>query len=361
MSENQPDVTTYTTEAIAERLRNVDTLFRRPEGQRKLVYLDQSTLSSLALDADHSELLALLDQAVRAEQIVCVGAPEHEDESLAAPQRGAIQKMRRTLSMGIEFLGWQEILWNEARWIAAEFVDETPDPPGWEEAFYKDPQSPRDSLYPGGFQVSVDMGTPEWRVESVENQKNLELTLDSMYEIDRAKGWSFETLSAAFFNDMVNIHMRPMFDYATYAEMFMKAGDAAFGDPFNVTEENLKQLDLLLDLKLMKERSEQLIADFPRVKNDPLGYKLCLAGSPMIAIPALLRAAIVSTPGRKAKRGDGFDIKHLANALSRCDFATCDGGMAQLCRNFKIVPSGCQLFSFRERHELMAALESAIG
>lgn len=353
--------TEYSTATISANLKDIDVLRRRPVGERKLVYLDQSTLSSLALDANHSDLMKFLDQAVRTERIVCVGAPEHEDESLVAPDRDAIQKVRRTLSMGIDFLGWQEILWEEVRAIASEFTGASRIAPDWREAFRMDPQTPREKLYPGGMQVSVDMGVPDWRTDSVEKQKELELTLDKMYEIDRAKGWSFETLSAAFFNDMVNIHLRPLFEWKTYSDMFLELGDQVYGgDPMVVTDEDMNRIHRLMDLQEMRRKVEYLVESYPAIADDIMGFKLALTRSPMIAFPALLRSGIISTPRRKAKRGDGFDIKHLTNALSRCDFVTCDAGMAQLCKNFKLVPAGCKVFSYREHAELMSAIEEAV-
>lgn len=359
-SEQHPR-TEYSTQTISASLKDIDALRRRPAGDRKLVYLDQSTLSSLALDDDHSELMKFLDQAVRTERIVCLGAPEHEDESLVAPDRDAIQKVRRTLSMGIGFLGWQEILWKEVRAIAGEFVAGAPVVPDWREAFRKDPQTPRGKLYPGGMQVSVDMGVPDWRVDSVAKQKELELTLDKPYEVDRAKGWSFETLAAAFFNDMVNIHLRPLFDWKTYSDMFLDLGDQVFeGDPTVVTDEDMNKIHRLMDLQEMRRNVDYLFESYPGIANDIMGFKLALTRSPMIAFPALLRSGIVATPRRKAKRGDGFDIKHLTNALSRCDFVTCDAGMAQLCKNFKLVPAGCQVFSYREQQALVAAIADAV-
>lgn len=353
--------TEYSTATISASLKDIDALRRRPDGDRRLVYLDQCTLSSLALDADHSDLMQFLDDAVRAERIVCVGAPEHEDETLVAPDRDAIQKVRRTLSMGIDFRGWHEILWNEVRAIAGEVTGGARIVPDSQEAFRKDPQTPREKLFPGGMQVSVDMGVPDWRVDSVEKQKELELTLDEMYEIDRAKGWSFEMLSAAFFNDIVNIHLRPLFDWKTYSEMFLELGDKFdAADPTVVTDDDMARIDRLLDLQLMRRNVESLVGSYPGITDDILGFKLALTRSPMIAFPALLRSAIISTPKRKAKRGDGFDIKHLTNALSRCDFVTCDAGMAQLCKNFKLVPSGCEVFSYREHADLMSVIEKTM-
>lgn len=300
-----------------------------------------------------------LEQAVRTERIVCVDAPEHEDESLVAKDREDILAARRTLSMGIDFRGWQETLWSEAHAIAAEFVGGSLIDLTWKEGFRKDPQSPREKLYPGGFQVNVDMGIPDWRVESVVNQKRLESNFDDHYAADRAKGWAHEKLLSGLFNDMVDIHMRPLFDPKGYQEMFLKLGDQIEAeDP--TSEKAMKLMDQLLDLQLMRQRCEDLHQLYPGIAKDILGFKLALTRAPTIAYPAIFRTALIETPNRKSKPGDGFDIKHLTNGLSRCDFVTCDGGMAQLCKNNNLVPAGCQLFSYRDHGALLSAIESAV-
>lgn len=361
----------YSIESISTALTDLSSMRRRPPGEKVLVYLDQNTYSSLARSRDespkpedraHRPLMDFLEEGVRADRITCIDAPEHADESLVAADRDAFRDTRRLLSMGVGFKGWDEILWEEVYSIAAEFSGEQSRSIDWHEAFYADPHAAREVYFPGGLQVSVDMGVADWQVESVQNQKELEATLEELYEIDRAKGWSHEQMISVMFNDIANIHLRWLFDRQGFGDQLLALDDrmqATPFDPLEPGEEQMKLGDRFMDMAVMRTRCAELVERYPAIANDLPGFKLLLTRSPMIALPALLRSAIIEMPGRKPNSGDGYDIKHLTNGLSRCDFVTGDAGMTQLCRNAKLIPDGCQLFNYREHPELLKALEVA--
>jgi hypothetical protein len=81
---------------------------------------------------------------------------------------------------------------------------------------------------------------------------------------------------------------------------------------------------------------------------------------PMLAYPALMFAALAVSPNRKARPSDRYDVSHLTKGLSRCDIVTTDRGMAHICRERKLVPSGVKLFSSAELDDLDAHLRSLI-
>lgn len=60
-------------------------------------------------------------------------------------------------------------------------------------------------------------------------------------------------------------------------------------------------------------------------------------------------------------RGDGYDIEHLTRGLSRCDIMTADSSVTQLARDFRLIPTGCSLFSVRERDLLAERIAEAVG
>lgn len=366
-------VTEYAVSTISAALTSVDDMRRRPPGDRVLVYLDQNSYSSLARSRDegataedraHRPLMDLLEEGVRSDQITCIDAPEHADESLISVDRDGLLETRQLLSMGVGFKGADEIMWEEIHWLAAMFTGEAPRSIKWEESFFGDPHASRDSHFLGGLQVGVDMGVADWHMEEVKRQKELEAEFESLYEADRAKGWSHEKLVAAMYDSFANIHLRKLFDPRGFEGQLLALGDrleAAGADPFESTEEQQQLMNQFTEMAIMRGRCEHLKQRYPCIERDLPGFKLALTRSPMIALPALLRTAIVELPKRKPKPGDGYDIRHLTNGLSRCDFVTCDAGMAQLCRGANVVPSECQLFSYREHAELHIALEKAIS
>lgn len=108
-------------------------------------------------------------------------------------------------------------------------------------------------------------------------------------------------------------------------------------------------------------QTKWLIDRFPalRQRSEEFATSDELRQVPSIAYPAILRAGLAALPRRRVKPGDGYDIAHLTQGLSRCDVVTADSGMAQLCRDRTLVPSSCRLLSYRELEQLPAVIEES--
>ena len=109
--------------------------------------------------------------------------------------------------------------------------------------------------------------------------------------------------------------------------------------------------------------AERVLAQFPALRDRGKEFAVSdqLRHMPALRYPALFRAALATMPGRRGQPGDGYDIAHLTRGLSRCDIVTADKGMTQILRERRIVPIGCQLFSFREVAALHCAIEAALS
>jgi hypothetical protein len=127
-----------------------NALWRRPPGDRVLVYLDHSTLSELARDEkpEFGELRRLLERAVESGRLICPYSPQHRDEAvLARPDTyDLIDKLGDVPAMGIEFLDRELMEWHEIYAAARAFLREEPRPL-WKEAFREDPHTPREELF----------------------------------------------------------------------------------------------------------------------------------------------------------------------------------------------------------------------
>src|SRR5687768_8108910 len=128
---------------------SVEALRRHPPGEKLLLYLDQSTLSALVRDADYQPLRELLKAGVENDRWICLVSLEHVDETLLARPElwDVIDRLADELSMGIQFLARDEIERRELVSAAAEFLGEPPVWEHWEEAFRRDPHTPRDELF----------------------------------------------------------------------------------------------------------------------------------------------------------------------------------------------------------------------
>jgi len=108
---------------------------------------------------------------------------------------------------------------------------------------------------------------------------------------------------------------------------------------------------------------ERLVERYPEIARRPDDFRRseALRSLPTLAFPALFRAALAARSERRARASDGHDIVHLTHGLSRCDIVSADGGMAQLIRDFRLAPAGCQVFSYREFDNLADAVEKRLA
>jgi len=187
---------------------DVNRLARRPDGPRLLVYLDQSTLSALATEKDHGELLELLRTEVNAGRLLCPVSSGHEDETARIHTRDPklwkeIDGLADELSIGIGFRGEEEIEFAEIHAAAAAFAGHETQPT-WKEAFGSDPNTERDELFFGfgGGQIRVRayFEPDEMLHEEVEHERSKETGMDKVYSELREKGFSFEEMAEGNLN-----------------------------------------------------------------------------------------------------------------------------------------------------------------
>ena len=339
---------------------NIDRLRRRPPGPRVLVALDQSALSDLALDEGRAATRELLRSAVEAGTLVCPMSPGATDETLDAPVIWeAISDLYEELSMGIAFLDPKQIRQREAFTAAAAFCRQPALYSVAEEAFDRDPQTDRDELFTRGFRVIARLGPIDVRSIEVTREKDKEAGLQTAYDAARARGRAFEEQAHDEYEQMVKWVLGPLADPDYEAEVARKCTAAMKG---LVSRGDLGALSKYQAVAQRKDFAESLTASFPALADRAQQFACSaeLAQMPALQYPALLRAGIAVQREQRAKHGDGYDIDHLTCGLSRCDLVTADAGMAQLVRNRKLVPNGCQIFSTREMQMFHAAVEAAL-
>lgn len=338
-----------------------DALWRRPDGHRRLIYLDQSTLSYAASPQGH-ELQTLLLELVAADRVVCLASPEHTDESrLALRSYEQLHDLLDKLSMGIRFKWENEIRESEIMNAAAEFAGAPQRYPNWREAFEKDPHLPMERIYAAGVRLSVGPDTSDWQRDEVMRQKAIPPELDDLYESIRASGRTFRQQADAEFQGAVRGYLTPFFgprEFFTRMDELYVAGIAEQAPPGRVFGPTMSRY---LNARRQWDFFEALRKNFPLVQERPAEFLTseALWRCPSLQFPSLLFAATaMASKDRKAKPGDVYDRAHITLGLSRCDLATADHGMTQMCRDRSLIPSGVQLFSSREHPQLLRYLRT---
>lgn len=345
---------------------DVDPLRRRPEGEKTLIYLDQSTLSGLACDPAFSDLKALLLQGVEDDRFVCPWSLEHHSETYDAKRWEEIADLGDRLSMGIHFRSDEEINYAELYAAAAEFSGGEPLGPVWREAYATDPHASRESLHPGGFRVRVSFPPGDIDEEDTAYTRGLEdERMTAVYAEVRERGYTFEQQVEREFEAMIYWRLGPLTDPERFQRELLTKGlawqkeaevgkiDISTGSAYGLaTAVSTRQIQI-----------EHFVERYPNVGVDVAGFVASpeLRDMPSLRYPALLRAGLALTPNRKAKRGDGFDLSHLMKGLSRCDIVTADSGMTQMVTDFKLVPAGCSIFRAGDREGLTATVKAALN
>jgi hypothetical protein len=351
-------------------LVTVDALQRRPPGDRILVYLDQSALSSLVRDEEHAGVREALKARVDAGALVCVRSHEHEDETLLAPKElwDEIDRLSDELAMGIQFKSREEIEWSEIYAAAAAFLGQEPPQELWREAFRTDPHTPREQLFMtafgGSFRIRARFDPADWQIAEVEHEKSKEERMTKAYEDLRESGFSFEQMAEGNLNAMILWKLGPLVDRASFQmDLLRRSAEweaTAEGADADVTAGS--PWSKLLAAGYVLTHTKYLVERYPELLDRATEFAASdeLRHMPTLAYPALFRAALAATAGRKGHPGDGYDIEHLTRGLSRCDIVTADSGMTQICRTYRLVPRGCQLFSYRELDAFRDAVEAAL-
>jgi hypothetical protein len=347
--------------ALASSLR------RRDEGDRLRVYLDQSTLSELVTPA-RRPLLDLLRDGVAAGLLICPASSDHHDETAIAPPTlyPQLEALSRELSMGVSFHEADYIAAVEVSVAAASFVGEPRDEPMWREAFREDPETARPFLR-GVADDAPLLGSPSDLLRSeVEHEKSKAPPVTDAYATARKAGYTFPQQVEREFEEVVYWRLGPLTDPERFAAQ--KAALAV-----EVTQElAVGRLDHISPgtalsrysaVGIRGARAESLLRRYPALECRVAEFASSpeLRAMPALRYPALLHAAAAATRGRKFRGNDLYDFGHLTNGLSRCDLVTADSGMAQLCRNFRLIPEGVELFGVRQLDAFEARLRERLA
>jgi hypothetical protein len=346
---------------------DINALARRVPGPRLLVYLDQSTLSSLVRDESHAGLLDLLKREVQAGRIICPSSDAHDDESALVGDRElwkAVDSLTDELAIGVAFRSNEEIEYAEIYAAAAEFSGQDSDVSG-KEAFRTDPQTSREKLFmsfgDGQIRIRAYFEPNDMHRGEVEYERNIEDGMEQAYAELREAGFSFEEMAVGNLEQMISWKLGPLLAPEEFAQhYFTRAGALARAIEAGSTEfTSGSAYSRFQAFGMRKAQIERLAARYPDIQRKPSEFRQFkpLRTLPTLAYPALFRAALAAMPKRRAKASDGYDIGHLTLGLSRCDFVTADGGMAQLVRDFRLVPDGCEVFAHREADQLVDAIE----
>lgn len=335
------------------------------------MYLDQSALSALARDTRYAYALTALRAWNEAGVVICLRSHEHRDETLLAPPAlwDLIDRLSDELATGIEFRSTEEIEWREIHAAAREFLSISEHSTElWREAFTADPHTPRDDLFTeifgGAVRVRARFEPADWQIAEVEHQKAKELAMTRAYDELRAQGFSYETMAEANVREMIRWKL-PLadLDHARYRLASRYAEWVAAAEAGQLSIEAGSPHSRMMAVATRVSQTNHLVEQYPALLDRAAEFAESdeLRHMPSLAYPALFRAALASMPNRRAHEGDGYDIAHLTLGLSRADFVTADSGMTQLCRDFHLVPSGCQLFSYRELADMVVALEDRLA
>jgi hypothetical protein len=326
----------------------------------------------LATEKNHAGLLELLRTEVNAGRLICPTSSSHEDETARVHIRDQglwkeIDGLADELSVGIGFRGEEEIEFAEIHAAAAAFEGHE-GRPIWEETFRTDPNTPRDELFFGfgGGQIRVRAYfEPDETVhEEVAHERSKETDLDKAYAELREKGFSFEEMAEGNLEQMISWKLGPVLAPEEFASHYLERGvtltreveatefDISAGSPYN----------RFMAFGTRRIQIERLVERYPEIARRPDEFRQFepLRSLPTLAFPALFRAALAAHPGRRARPSDGYDIAHLTHGLSRCELVSADAGMAQLIRDFRLAPAGCQVFSYREFDNLATSVEKLL-
>jgi hypothetical protein len=344
------------------------TLRRRDPGARLRVYLDQSTLGDLVAEPARRSLLDLLRDSVAAGLLICPTSGEHRDETALAPSLlyPRLSALSRELSMGVSFYEADYIETVEVSVAAAAFLGEPRDEPMWREAFRENPETARPFLRGTDSDVAPLGIASDLLQGEVAHEKSKAPPINDAYAVARADGHTFEEQVEREFEEMIYWRLGSLAAPRRFAlQKTARANDVmqqlGTGNLDPISPGNA--LSKYSALYIRQARAESLLMRYPALTGR-LGEFLKspeLRTMPALRYPALLHAAGATTRRRKFRPNDLYDFGHLTKGLARCDFVTADSGMAQLCRNFDLIPEGCELFGARALDAFEARLRERLA
>jgi hypothetical protein len=331
------------------------------------VYLDQSTLGELVMPA-RGPLLDLLRSGVADGLLICPASGEHHDETALAPPSlyPQLEALSRELSMGVSFHDADYVAAVEVSVAAAAFVGELRDDPMWREAFHEDPETARPFLRGVARDAPVLGFASDLLRREVEHEKSKAPPVTDAYAAAREAGYTFLEQVEREFEEVVYWRLGPLTDPERFAAqkavLAVKVSQefpAGGLDPISPGT----ALSRYSALGIREIRAKSLLTRYPALEGRVAEFAASaeLRAMPALRYPASLHAAAVATRGRKFRGNDLYDFGHLTNGLSRCDLVTADSGMVQLCRNFRLIPDGVELFGARELDAFEARLRERLA
>lgn len=345
-------------------LFDIDAMRRRPAGPKVLVYLDQSAVSEMARGS-YQDLLALLRRGIESDRLLCPSSAEHADESmLAGRSYWSIVKLVDELSMGVRFRSNLEIEYAEIMAAATSFLGRPYQEPLWMEAFSRDPHAPRSEIYGAGYRVTVLPDQVDWWQDEVAFQKSQTDKMTATYEEIRREGRTFEQQAELEYQAHLRWKLGPLIDAQAVAErlalLVLKAGPNL--DDAEAIQTPGSAFRRYQALRSLVARVNSIRQGFPELETraEEFARSMFLRSSPSLSFIPLFLAGLACIPGRKAKPSDRYDLAHLTKGLSRCDIVTADGGMVQMCKDRRLIPTGVPLFRSNALDELTRHLRSIL-
>jgi hypothetical protein len=178
----------------------------------------------------------------------------------------------------------------------------------------------------------------------VQHEKDKEMLTEPVYAVAQAERRDFEEQARREQESMVGWKLGPLFDPAGFADRFQRLTMEAAIEMGTAGAEAMLEpgssYGRYSALYMLKVSNEGLIERHPELlkRRDDFRSFLLAGPVPALRLPALLRAALSVTRGRRPRPSDVYDVLHVTRSLSRCDIVTSDGGMVQLCRNYGSSP-----------------------
>lgn len=299
--------------------------------------------------------------------MICPESSEHHYETVLADDTRfrPIADLSDELSMGVRFLDREATWRNEVHSAAASFLGNAPPMELWQEAFADSPHAPLHELFPvHGLRVTIEPEKIDWLEEEAADDKRQALLFQQAWNTARAAGVTFDKQVENEFAAMLGWKLFPLVNQNGYSTWLADSHremsrELANGQDVGRTGSAYNRY---LHRRALGEFSRYLLNRYTGLRGREREFLESeqLRCAPSLRYPPLFLAALCCTPRRKAKPGDLYDIYHLTQGFSRCDIVTADASMAQLCRDFRLIPSTVRLFSARELDDLAEHVGTAL-
>ena len=348
-------------------LLDINRCRRRPDGNRLLIYLDQSSLSGMVRYDRFSEARDSLLDGVRAGRMICPRSLEHDDESrLAQPATWQeLDRLSHQLSPEVRFRTAGEIENREIRAAARALLGYQQEEI-WREAFTADPHTAREKtirIFGGEVTVRATLPPEEDDRDDIVHEKAKEAALTEAYRTTREQ-FSFEEICEANLHVLLEWKLGPLASTSKFVAALEETARAAATE-LERGEDPLRTGSAFRRFLPVKARADfvmSLCEELPELKDHAAEFfgSQELRTMPSLLLYAYLRAGLAVIPGRTGKRGDGYDINHLVHGMSRCDIVTADRGMVEMITARRLLPVGVQILESSDVSGLIAAVTTGV-